>query len=42
MQESQFEESHELQQIGHHERYIYEQPSSTLYHFVTSEKKILE
>ena len=29
MQESQFEESHELQQIGHHEWYTYEQPSST-------------
>jgi hypothetical protein len=42
MQESEFEESRELQQIGHHEGYIYEQPSSTLDNFVASEKKIRE
>jgi hypothetical protein len=42
MQESKFDELHELQQIGHHEWYFYEQPSSTLDNFVTSEKKILE
>jgi hypothetical protein len=42
MLESQFEVSHELQQIGHHEWYIYEQPSFTLDNFVASDKKVLE